>query len=269
MAKEKTVKDTLQAYLSEIGEVDLLTPEEEVELARRARRGDADARDRMIRANLRLVVNLAKNYINRGLSFVDLIEEGNIGLLTAVERFDPEMGNRFSTYASWWIKRAIRKALLENVKTIKVPASAIEMAAQWKAVEAQIYAETGTRPSHEEIAEEMDLSPRQLKGLTLLLNRTNGAGYTLSTEFVEPENVEEAVSFDDDLKRKLNELLSVIDERDANILCKYFGLREFEPMTLQQIGDEYSISRERVRQLVDRALRKLQETMLGQGNGLV
>ena len=149
MGKRKTtVKDALQAYLGEIGEEDLLTAEEEVELGRLIQKGDSKARERMIKANLRLVVNIAKNYINRGLSFADFIEEGNIGLLTAVERFDPERGTRFSTYASWWIKRSIRKALLEKVKQIRVPASLIEKIAQWKAVSAQMYEETGKQPTH-------------------------------------------------------------------------------------------------------------------------
>ena len=143
MAKTGTVKEALQAYLSEIGEENLLTAEEEVDLARKIRTGDSKARDRMIRANLRLVVSIAKHYMNRGLLLSDFIEEGNIGLLTAVERFNPDVGTRFSTYASWWIKRYIRKALLEKVKQIKIPASVIEKIARWKAIEAEIYEEKG------------------------------------------------------------------------------------------------------------------------------
>lgn len=266
MGKRKTtVKDALQAYLSEIGEEDLLTAEEEVQLARLIRKGDSKARDRMIKANLRLVVNIAKNYINRGLSFADFIEEGNIGLLTAVERFDPEMGNRFSTYASWWIKRSIRKALLEKVKQIRVPASLIEKIAQWKAVSSQMYEETGKHPAHEEIAERMGMSNRQLREMMRLMNTANMMAYSLSTEIVDSGTIEDdkdAIVFDDSMKQRLDEALEAINARDADILCKYYGYGDFEPMTLQKIGGEYGITRERVRQLVDRTLNNLQKVML-------
>ena len=265
MAKTGTVKDALQAYLSEIGEEDLLTAEEEVMLARKIQKGDSKARDRMIRANLRLVVNIAKNYMNRGLPLSDFIEEGNIGLLTAVERFNPDKGARFSTYASWWIKRSIRKALLEKVKQIKVPASMIEKIARWKATEAQLYEEKGTHPAHEEIAAAMGMSNRQLREMTRLMGNADMARYAVSAEIMDPGTVEdeEELVCDEELKEKLDDALKAINSRDATILCKYYGYDDSEPMTLQQVGDEYGITRERVRQLVDRALHKLQEAMLG------
>ncbi len=270
MAKSGTVKDALQAYLSEIGEEDLLTAEEEVTLARRVQKGDSEARDRMIRANLRLVVNIAKNYMNRGLPLSDFIEEGNIGLLTAVERFNPDMGTRFSTYASWWIKRYIRKALLEKVKQIKIPASMIEKIARWKATEAQLYEEKGTHPTHEEIAVKMNMSNRQLQEMTRLMGNADMARYSVSAEAMDPGIVEddEEIVFDEDLKEKLDAALKAINSRDAAILCKYYGYGDSEPMTLQQVGDEYGITRERVRQLVDRALHKLQEAMIGEKRDL-
>lgn len=270
MAKTKTVKDVLQAYLSEIGREDLLTAEEEVELARRVQKGDSEARDRMIKANLRLVVSIAKNYTNRGLPLADFIEEGNIGLMTAVERYNPDMGTRFSTYAAWWIKRFIRKALIEKVKQIKVPASMIEKIARWKAIESQLYEENGTHPTHEEIATEMNMSNRQLRDMTRLMGSTEMTRYSLSSETVDSGGTddEEMLLFDDSLKQKLDGALSAINRRDAEILCKYYGYGNSEPMTLQQVGDEYGITRERVRQLVDRALHKLQGAMLGEESGV-
>lgn len=266
MAKIGTVKDALQAYLGEIGEENLLTAEEEVMLARRVQKGDSKARDRMIRANLRLVVNIAKNYMNRGLPLSDFIEEGNIGLLTAVERFNPDKGVRFSTYASWWIKRYIRKALIEKVKQIKIPASMIEKIARWKAIESQLYEEKGIHPAHEETAAKMGMSNRQLREMTRLLGNADMARYSVNAEVMDPGTVDdqEEIVFDEELRKKLNDALKAINSRDAAILCKYYGYNDSEPMTLQQVGDEYGITRERVRQLVDRALHKLQETMLGE-----
>lgn len=263
MARSRTVKTTLQAYLSEIGDEKLLTAEEEIELAHKIAKGDKEARDRMIRANLRLVVNIAKNYTNRGLTFSDFIEEGNLGLMTAVERFDPTMGCRFSTYASWWIKRGIRKALLEKVKNIKVPASVIEKIARWKAVEAQYYEETGQKPTYEKIAKKLKMSTRQLRDMTRLMGTSNITGPTLSMELMDPESPEmaEDVSVDDEMRRKLDEALGAINTRDADILCRYYGYGDHDPHTLQKIGDLYGITRERIRQLLNRALRKLQEAM--------
>ena len=266
MAKRKTtVKDALQAYLSEIGEEDLLTAEQEHDLAKRIQKGDSEARDKMIKANLRLVVNIAKNYMNRGLSFADFIEEGNIGLLTAVERFDPDRGTRFSTYASWWIKRAMRKALLEKVKQIRVPASLIEKIARWKASSSEMYEETGKHPSHEEIAEKLGMSQRQLREMTRLMNTASMTTYSLNTDTAEPgieDDAEDRIVIDATIKQNLDDALAAIDSRDATILCKYYGYGDFEPRTLQQIGDEYGITRERVRQLVDRSLKRLQKVML-------
>src|SRR5262245_7147266 len=175
-------ESTLETYLQEINQVSLLKPEEEMDLGRRVRAGDAAARERMIRANLRLVVSIAKNYVNRGLSFMDLIEEGNLGLLKAVERFDPGEECRFSTYATWWIKQAIRRSLINTAKTIRIPSYMVETIARWKHAQMELTFKLGRAPTHAEIATEMDLPPESWSLVKRAIRTSSASGQASNLE---------------------------------------------------------------------------------------
>ncbi|HLU39134.1 MAG TPA: sigma-70 family RNA polymerase sigma factor [Planctomycetota bacterium] len=260
----------LDTYLAEINEVPLLTAEQEIELARRIQRGDPAAREHMIRANLRLVVSIAKNYVNRGLSFMDLIEEGNIGLMKAVEKFDPDAGCRFSTYATWWIKQGIRRALINSVKTVRVPSYMAEIVSRWKAMAMELTYRMGRAPTTAEIAQELELPEHNWNVVrdTVTSNSqpTHSMGvdasciYTDSLEDPRTRSPEDQVLSAQEIAR-LSELLDAIDEREANILRLRFGLRDGKPMTLKAIGENLGLTRERVRQMEQEALRKLYCTM--------
>ena len=260
-------ESSLETYLQEINEVPLLNAEQEQELARSIRVGDAEARERMIRANLRLVVSIAKNYINRGLSFMDLIEEGNIGLLKAVERFDPDEQCRFSTYATWWIKQSIRRALVNTVKTVRVPSYMVEIIDKWKTVSMELHYKLGRQPSVGEVAVELDIPPESVGVIKRAIRTYTSSSQATSLDVLwslsdvledtgarQPEEVLlEAL----DLK-KLSEVLETIDEREAKILKMRYGIgKNAEPMTLKDIGKEVNLTRERVRQIENEALRKL------------
>jgi RNA polymerase primary sigma factor len=260
----------LDTYLAEINEVPLLTPEQEIELAERIHRGDPAAREHMIRANLRLVVSIAKNYVNRGLSFMDLIEEGNIGLMKAVEKFDPNAGCRFSTYATWWIKQGIRRSLINTVKTVRVPSYMAEIVSRWKALSMELTYRMGRAPTTAEIAQELELPENNWNVVrnTVVSNSqpTHSMGtdaaavFTDALEDPRARAPEEEVFNAQELKR-MDELLEVIDEREAAILRMRYGLRGGEPMTLKAIGEKIGLTRERVRQMEQEALRKLYFTM--------
>ncbi len=259
----------LQLYLRQINEIPLLTPEEEKTLGWAVINDNcASARERMIRANLRLVVSIAKNYANRGLALQDLIEEGNVGLMRAVEGFDPAQGARFSTYASWWIKQAIKRALINAVQPIHVPAYMVELIAKWKQASRKLENELGRPPSMPELAEEMQVPLRKLK----IIKRAVKAVRTPSQAPVDESG--EVMNFGDlvadpragpppdsmvrqDELHTIRRLLDAIDEREAKILRMRFGFDGQEPLTLKQIAHEIGISRERVRQIADEALRKL------------
>ncbi len=259
----------LQIYLRQINETPLLTAEQEKELGWRIINDDCPlARDHMIRANLRLVVSIAKNYVNRGLSLQDLIEEGNVGLMRAVEGFDPAQGARFSTYASWWIKQAIKRALINAVQPIHVPAYMVELIARWKQAFRKLEGELGRQPTLQELAEEMDLPLRKIRIIRRAVKAfrvpaqtpvdENGDAMNLGDLLADERTMppEECVLRDDEL-RTIRRLLDAIDEREARILRLRFGLDGQEPLTLKQIAAEIGISRERVRQIADEALRKL------------
>ncbi len=259
----------LQSYMREINRTPLLTPEEERELGWAIINDNCPAsRERMIRANLRLVVSIAKQYTNRGLPLTDLIEEGNIGLLRAVEGFDPAQGARFSTYASWWIKQAIKRALINATQAIHVPAYMVELIAKWKEASRRLEAQMGYPPSIQQLAEAMDLPVKKVKIIRRAVRAlqsatqepTDSSGDLVGLgEMIADSKTdlpEDRILRNEEL-RTLRSLLDAIDEREARILRLRFGLDGAEPLTLKQISDEVGISRERVRQTVDEALTKL------------
>lgn len=267
------VQSDLQLYFREINRTALLTQDEEKELGWAIINDNcAKARERMIRANLRLVVAIAKNYANRGLSLNDLIEEGNIGLMRAVEGFDPSQGARFSTYASWWIKQAIKRALINATQPVHVPAYMVELIAKWKIAARKLEQELGYPPSLQELAVAMDLPVKKLRVIKRAVKafRTPGTdardvdGDLLKMTDIladsRHQTPHDSVLRDDELST-LRRLLESIDDREARILRLRFGLDGCEPLTLKEVADEVGISRERVRQIVDEALTKLNERL--------
>jgi RNA polymerase primary sigma factor len=266
----------LQLYLRQINESPLLNAEEEKVLARRIiHQNDFGAREKMVRSNLRLVVNIAKHYVNRGLSLPDLIEEGNIGLLKAVEGFDPENGCRFSTYASWWIKQAIKRALINSVQPIHIPAYMIEMMSKLKTANRELEDELGRMPSIDELSAHLKMSVKKLKIIRKAVKAYHsptqmGGGssdsdseMTINDMVADTHNPgpDEQVNNTDEL-RHLAELLDEIDERASKILKLRYGLDGEDPMTLKEIGKRIGLTRERVRQIEHEALARLRDTMM-------
>ncbi|MDX1681950.1 MAG: sigma-70 family RNA polymerase sigma factor [Phycisphaeraceae bacterium] len=269
MSKSKPKSD-LALYLEQINETPLLTADEEKELGRRIQEDDdPEARDQMIRANLRLVVSIAKRYTRRGLGLADLIEEGNLGLMKAVENFDPERGTRFSTYGTWWIKQTIRRALINTGRTVRVPAYMVSLVAKWRRMTTELTEKLDRRPTDQELAEALDLTPKQVKMVGRAVKARRGTGqapddeareiYELVADKRSPDPEAEAMSHDD--THVLLKLLEVIDEREADILRMRFGLDGDEPMTLKDIGKEVGLTRERVRQIENEALERLHDWM--------
>ena len=257
---------TLQTYLDEINEVPLLSAREEVELSDRIRVGDADARESLIRANLRLVVSLAKTYINRGLPLLDLIEEGNLGLMRAVERFDPAAECRFSTYATWWIKQGIRRALVNTVRTVRVPSYMVELIYRWRSAEAKLRQELGRAPSRDEIAQKLELGPEHRRQIRRALRISQTATQSMSLD--DAADMADLIADpslrppDDVLSERhelsqLEDLLCRIDERQAKILRLRYGFDGAPPLTLREIGEKLGLTRERVRQIQNEALDSL------------
>lgn len=265
-AGERGLKSDLQLYLREVQKVALLTPEEERELGWKIINENCPvSRERMIRANLRLVVAIAKNYTNRGLSLQDLIEEGNIGLLRGVEGFDPAQGARFSTYASWWIKQACKRALINASQPVHIPAYMVELIAKWKVAYRKLEAELGYPPPLTELAKAMDLPlkkvriiRRAVKAFQSSMQENEGSLMQLGELVSDGRSggPGESMLRTEELAI-LRRLLETIDDREGQILRLRFGLDGTEPLTLKEVADEMGLSRERVRQIVDEALTKL------------
>jgi RNA polymerase primary sigma factor len=263
-------ESALETYLAEINAVPLLTAKQEHDLAIRVGKGDPEARERMIRANLRLVVSIAKKFVNRGLQFLDLIEEGNLGLLKAVERFDPHANTRFSTYATWWIKQSIRRALVNTVKTVRIPSYMVELVSKWKTLALELSYKLGRQPTFAEVAAELDVPPESIGVIRRALHSAStsgGGGDVLRAlnESLEDESIKrpDEQLFDAIDLERIAELLEVIDQREAEVLRLRYGLGDREPMTLKEIGERINLTRERVRQIESEAIRKL-KLRLGQ-----
>ena len=259
-----------QLYLREIGQFSLLTVKEEVQLARKIKRGDQEARSRMVRCNLRLVVKIARDYSNYGLPLLDLISEGNIGLMKAVERFDPKKGGKLSTYAAWWIKQSIKRALANQSKTIRLPVHLVDKIAKIRRVSMQMTEELGREPTDEELAEEVGLSPSKVTALKSAAIRPTSLDQPIgdddSTQFGDLVGDTEAqdpfeMLRDKDLHNEVGGLLDVLDERERRIINCRFGLDGKKPKTLEDVGVKFGVTRERIRQLQNIALAKLRKAL--------
>ena len=258
--------DPVKTYLKEIGRVPLLTPEEEVELAERMAKGDPAARKRLSEANLRLVVSIAKRYVGRGMQFLDLIQEGNLGLIKAVEKFDHTKGFKFSTYATWWIRQAITRAIADQARTIRIPVHMVETINKVKKVSSQLLHKNGHDPSAEEIAEELDMPIDKVREIM----RVAQEPVSLETPIGEEEDSHLGDFIEDSdapapadaashtlLKEQLEDVLSTLTPREKKVLELRFGLEDGRNRTLEEVGKEFNVTRERIRQIEAKALRKL------------
>ncbi len=258
--------DPVRMYLKEIGKVPLLTPEEEVDLAKRMSEGDEEAKRRMTEANLRLVVSIAKRYVGRGMLFLDLIQEGNLGLIKAVEKFDYTKGYKFSTYATWWIRQAITRAIADQARTIRIPVHMVETINKTIRVSRQLLQELGHDPSAEEIAEEMDMPVEKVRDILKIAQEPVSLETPIGEEedshlgdFIQDDHVPvpaDAAAFTL-LKEQLVEVLGTLTEREQKVLRLRFGLDDGRARTLEEVGREFNVTRERIRQIEAKALRKL------------
>ncbi len=269
MAAEDT-DSGIKIYLREIGQISLLTPQDEIDLAARIKKGDKEARSIMIRANLRLVVKIAHDYANLGLPLLDLISEGNIGLMKAVERFDPAKGGKLSTYAAWWIKQSIKRALANQSKTIRLPVHLVDKISKMRRVSLQMSEELGREPTDDELAEEVGLSSAKVSHLKTVAIRPASLDAPISdddnTAFGEIVGDEEALTpfellRDKNLRDEVGDLLAVLDEREKKIIFSRFGLDGGKPRTLEEVGKKFGVTRERIRQLQNIALSKLRRAL--------
>ena len=261
---------TVKIYLREIGQTELLTPEQEIKLAARIKKGDEKARQLMIRANLRLVVKIANDYARYGLPLLDLISEGNIGLMKAVERFDPKKGGKLSTYAAWWIKQGIKRALANQSKTIRLPAHLVDKIAKLRRVEHRLTEELGREPNTEELAAELGVSPSVVghwqtvslkpSSLDAPIGDEDGAQFGDIIGDDKAQTPYEVIN-DAQLKSEMEVLLDRLDHREREILMMRYGLRDRKVETLEDIGVKFKITRERVRQIQNAAILKLRKMM--------
>ncbi|MFL5886735.1 MAG: RNA polymerase sigma factor RpoD [Thermoleophilaceae bacterium] len=259
--------DSLRLYLRSIGRVELLTAEQEVSLAKRIERGDMAAKQHMIEANLRLVVSIAKGYLGRGLTFLDLIQEGSLGLIRAVEKFDYRRGYKFSTYATWWIRQAVTRAIADKARTIRIPVHMVEKLNKVVHVERQLVQELGREPSPDEIARELDCTPREVKDILrmsqLPISLEKPIGEEDDSElgdFVEDETAESPFELALESLRKENvrRALDALPEREREVIEMRFGLKGHEARTLEEVGRAFGVTRERIRQIENNTLKKLE-----------
>jgi RNA polymerase primary sigma factor len=260
----------IKIYLREIGQIPLLTPQDEITLAARIKKGDKEARSLMIRSNLRLVVKIAHDYANLGLPLLDLISEGNIGLMKAVERFDPAKGGKLSTYAAWWIKQSIKRALANQSKTIRLPVHLVDKISKMRRVSLQMSEELGREPSDDELAEEIGIAAGKVSQLKTVSIRPASLDAPISdedsTEFGEIVGDEDAFTpfellRDKNLRNEVDGLLDVLDDRERKIIFSRFGLDGGKPKTLEEVGKKFGVTRERIRQLQNIALSKLRRAL--------
>ena len=261
-----SIEDPVRMYLKEIGKVNLLTADEEIELAKRMEQGDENAKKRLAEANLRLVVSIAKRYVGRGMLFLDLIQEGNLGLIKAVEKFDYRKGYKFSTYATWWIRQAITRAIADQARTIRIPVHMVETINKLIRVSRQLLQELGREPTPEEIAKEMDMSVDRVREILKISQEPVSLETPIGEEedshlgdFIQDDNVPvpaDAAAFTL-LKEQLVEVLSTLTDREQKVLRLRFGLDDGRARTLEEVGKEFNVTRERIRQIEAKALRKL------------
>ena len=261
-----SIEDPVRMYLKEIGKVSLLSADEEIELAKRMEKGDEAAKKRLAEANLRLVVSIAKRYVGRGMLFLDLIQEGNLGLIKAVEKFDYRKGYKFSTYATWWIRQAITRAIADQARTIRIPVHMVETINKLIRVSRQLLQELGREPTPEEIAEEMDMPVDRVREILKISQEPVSLETPIGEEedshlgdFIQDDNVPvpaDAAAFTL-LKEQLVEVLSTLTDREQKVLRLRFGLDVGRARTLEEVGKEFNVTRERIRQIEAKALRKL------------
>ena len=261
-----SIEDPVRMYLKEIGKVPLLSAEEEIELAKRMELGDQEAKKRLAEANLRLVVSIAKRYVGRGMLFLDLIQEGNLGLIKAVEKFDYRKGYKFSTYATWWIRQAITRAIADQARTIRIPVHMVETINKLIRVSRQLLQELGREPTPEEIAKEMDMPVERVREILKISQEPVSLETPIGEEedshlgdFIQDDNVPvpaDAAAFTL-LKEQLEEVLGTLTEREQKVLTLRFGLEDGRARTLEEVGKEFKVTRERIRQIEAKALRKL------------
>lgn len=268
--------DPIKAYLKDIRHIPLLTPEEELETARRVQSGDSDAREKMIRSNLRLVISIAKRYVNLGIPLSDLIEEGNIGLMRSVDKFDPEKGYRFSTYAAWWIKQGVSRSIIDQGKMIRVPVYMNEEIVRYKKALEALTHKLGRKPQYGEVAKKMQLTVDKVRELDQAIAKMSSLDAPIGEDgdgqvhdIVENDNLAKP---DEQVELFLNKerarsILDELPEREREIICLRYGIPDGDPQTLAEIADKLGISRERVRQLEVAIFKKLRDILKKQDNG--